>query len=199
MKKQLLITITAIFTNLTIYSQDLITKRNGDEIKAKVIEVGTDEVKFKKFDNIDGPLFVVKKSEIIFIKYENGSKEIFEDIKTSVLNMQQQLPVSWKLQAEDDANKYYRGYRGAQTGTFWTTVLFSPLIGLIPAIATTRVKPTQKKYLQYKNDEYFKNTEYSEAYMAFAYKRKRKKVWGMFGLGSAIFGGATLLAIASGS
>lgn len=195
MKKKLLSALLTVSTFFS-YSQDIITKRNGDEIKARILEVGTQEIKFKKFENMDGPLFVMTKGEVLFIKYENGTKDVFEDIKQTILNTTPTLPISWKLQAEDDVLKHYRGYRSSQSGTFWTTVLFSPVIGLIPAIATTRKKPSAKKYLQYPNDEYFNNLEYKEAYINKAYKRKKKKVWGMFGLGSAIWGGVTLLALA---
>lgn len=196
--KKLPVIAFVFVTSLTTNAQDLITKRNGDEIKAKVIEVGTDEVKFKKFDNIDGPLFVVAKSEIIFIKYENGSKEVFEEIKTSVLNMQVAPQINWKTQAEDDAVRHYRGYRGAQAGTFWTCLLLGPLVGLIPAIATSSTRPSKQKYLQYPNAEYFNNLEYKEAYINRAHKRKKHKVWGMYGLGSGLFVGAVLLLSAGG-
>ncbi len=196
MKKQLIATvIITLYTSLSIFAQDIITKRNGDEIKAKIIEVGTDDVKFKKFDNIDGPLFVVSKSDIIFIKYENGSKEIFEDIKTSILKNNQLLPINWKLQGEDDALRCYRGYRGAQVGTFFTCLILGPLVGLIPAISTSSVKPSKQKYLQYPNNNYFNNIEYKDAYINRAYKRKKHKIWGMYGLGSGIFAGLVLVSV----
>jgi len=34
------------------YSQDIITKNDGTEIKAKVQEILSTEIKYKKFDNI---------------------------------------------------------------------------------------------------------------------------------------------------
>ena len=185
-------------SSLTTNAQDLIIKRNGDEIQAKIIEVGTDEIKFKKFDHIDGPLFVVAISEIIFIKYEDGSKEVFEEKKTSASNIQVAPQNNWKTQAEDDVIRYYRGYRGSQSGTFWTCLLLGPLVGLIPAIATSATKPSKQKYLQYPNDEYFKNVEYKEAYIERAHKRKKHKVWGMYGLGSGIFAGVAVLFTLSG-
>lgn len=197
MKKQLMIATITLFTSLSIHAQDIITKRNGDEIPAKVIEVGIEEVKFKKFDNIEGPLIVIAKSDIIFIKYENGSKEIFEDIKAAVIKNNSQTPINWKFQAENDAIRYYRGYRGAQAGTFWTSLLFGPIIGLIPAIATSVKKPTKQVYLQYPNAEYFNNPEYKETYMHRAYKRKKHKVWGMYALGSGLSIGLSAFIIAA--
>jgi hypothetical protein len=57
---------------------DLITLRDGNEINAKVIEVGADEIKYKRCDNIDGPLFTVKTDNVFMIKYISGAKEVFE-------------------------------------------------------------------------------------------------------------------------
>jgi hypothetical protein len=56
---------------------DIITFKNGDEVKAIVTEVGTSEVKYKKCDNKNGPLYTMKKSDVFMIKYANGSKDFF--------------------------------------------------------------------------------------------------------------------------
>ena len=71
---------------------DNIIFKNADELSAKVIEITTDVVKYKRCDNLDGPLISVSKNEILMIRYKNGTKEIFkgnvkktleEDLKTS--------------------------------------------------------------------------------------------------------------------
>ena len=62
-----------------IYSEecnDIIVMKNGDEVKAKVIEINETEVKYKLCDNIEGPLVIANKSNVFMIKYSNGSKEI---------------------------------------------------------------------------------------------------------------------------
>jgi len=76
MKKVILILIS-VFLFTTVNAQDVIFKKNGDEINAKVEEVGVSDVKYKKFDNQDGPLYTLLKSEIFMIKYANGVKEVF--------------------------------------------------------------------------------------------------------------------------
>ncbi|MDR1121262.1 MAG: hypothetical protein LBM08_10125 [Dysgonamonadaceae bacterium] len=62
-----------------VWSQDIITLKSGDEIKAKVQEVGLSDVKYKKYGNLDGPVYTLLKTEIFMIKYENGEKDIFKD------------------------------------------------------------------------------------------------------------------------
>jgi hypothetical protein len=62
----------------TLQAQDVIIKENGEEIQAKVIEVGTNEIKYKKFGNESGPTYTISKSELFLIKYANGTKEVIE-------------------------------------------------------------------------------------------------------------------------
>lgn len=62
---------------------DLIILKNGDEISAKVIDVGLDEVKYIKCDNLTGPTFTIRKSEIFMIKHANGSKTVLNDVSSS--------------------------------------------------------------------------------------------------------------------
>ena len=73
--------LIAIFCINIAYSfaQDIITLKSGNEIQALVQEVGDVDVKYKKFDNPNGPSYTLKKSEIFMIKYDNGSKDVFAD------------------------------------------------------------------------------------------------------------------------
>jgi len=66
-----------VFFGFRAMAQDVIVLKNSDEIKALVQEVGTEYVKYKKFDNQSGPVYNVAISEIFMIKYENGSKDVF--------------------------------------------------------------------------------------------------------------------------
>ena len=73
---------------------DQITLRNGDEIKVKVLEITPLDVKYKKCNMPDGPLYIVKKADVFMIKYPNGTKEVFkaEPVYNSVPNQYQELP-----------------------------------------------------------------------------------------------------------
>ena len=64
------------------FAQDVIILKNGNDIKAVVSEIGTDEVKYKRFDNTDGPTYTLKKGEIFMIMYPNGSRDVFSDVST---------------------------------------------------------------------------------------------------------------------
>ncbi len=76
MKKNVLV-FSLILLTISINAQDVIIKRNGEEIKAKVRAVADKEIEYSKFDNIDGPVYKISKSEVLLIMYPNGTKDIF--------------------------------------------------------------------------------------------------------------------------
>jgi len=61
------------------FAQDIITLKTGDDIQALVKEIDDVDVKYKNFDNPDGPTYTLKRWKIFMIRYANGSKEIFKD------------------------------------------------------------------------------------------------------------------------
>ena len=63
-----------------VSAQDIITLKNGDDIQAVVQEIGDVEIKYKKFENLNGPNYTLKKSDVFMIRYENGSKDVFSDV-----------------------------------------------------------------------------------------------------------------------
>jgi hypothetical protein len=90
--KKLFFTCLALFVVLACQAQDILTKRNGDELQVKVQEITLTEVKYKRFDNPDGPLISILKSEVFMIKYENGVKTVIanEAPLTSTASVYQQ-------------------------------------------------------------------------------------------------------------
>ncbi len=61
----------------TIHGQDILVRQSGEDEKVKVLEISEEKVKFKKWNNLDGPTYSLDKSEIFMIKYQNGEKETF--------------------------------------------------------------------------------------------------------------------------
>lgn len=57
---------------------DLIFK-DGTELKAKITEITTTEIKYKRCDQLEGPLYVARKSDVFMIKYANGTREVFKN------------------------------------------------------------------------------------------------------------------------
>jgi hypothetical protein len=60
-----------------LFSQDIITTNKGDEINAKVLSISPTEIQYKKFSNLEGPTYIILRSDVFSIKYPNGEKEVF--------------------------------------------------------------------------------------------------------------------------
>ena len=74
-----LLTLLCVFLFSTLFAQDKIFKKNGEVIDAKVKAITPEMVTFKKFDNPDGPDYSIPKQDVVKIKYQNGSEDIFEE------------------------------------------------------------------------------------------------------------------------
>jgi hypothetical protein len=77
--KKVVFTIMAFIVFGAIFSQDLIYKKDGSEIKAEVTEISKDQIKYKKFDFQDGPFYTLEIKDVFMIIYKNGKKEVFKD------------------------------------------------------------------------------------------------------------------------
>ena len=82
MKKILLLLM--LLSSTMLKAQDVIVMNDGSTIICKVIEIGTTEVKYKKYSNLDGPLYSILRSDIQNVNFENGEREIiFRRIRAS--------------------------------------------------------------------------------------------------------------------
>lgn len=81
--KNIIIVLALTFLSMYSYAQDIIVKRDGSIIQAKVSEIDTSGVKYKKWTNQDGPTYVISKSDILAINYPNGEKDTFEETTAS--------------------------------------------------------------------------------------------------------------------
>ena len=79
MKKLLFLIIICISSQISL-AQDTIYDRKNYNILAKVIEITKSDIKYRRFDNPDGPIYNISKSEVSFIKYENGLIEDYRNI-----------------------------------------------------------------------------------------------------------------------
>ncbi len=159
---------------LSAFSQDLIMKNDLQNIEAKVIEITPSEIKYKSFSNLEGPLISILKIDVKMIKYENG--------ELMYLNTgQQNTNIDMGSLGRQDAINNYRCVKCGATGTTITSFL-SPILGLIPAVATSASYPKDFN-LNEPNPEYMKNRGYQKAYNRQAKKMKQTKIWTGWGAG----------------
>ena len=81
-----------LFLAAFLNAQDIIYKTDGSEIQSKVIEISEDLIKYKKFSNLDGPLYSIAKNEVFMIVYENGEREVFKSkVENHEANVNQKI------------------------------------------------------------------------------------------------------------
>lgn len=208
MKALVAILSMLFFINNKAISQDIITKKSGEDISSKVLEITTEEVKFKKWDNLEGPTFSIYKSDVLIIRYKNGAKDIFtSEPKAAIVENQanhltisdsqqnsntnigtltpSNIKINYHEEGRLDAVKYYKGYSGAGTGTLVTSLFAGGILGLIPALITTSSQP-QEINLNYPSHEKMANRDYYNGYVNEAFKIKKSKVWGNWGIAVGI-------------
>ena len=69
--KKIIYSLIAIIASIGLANaQDVVIMNNGDEIRAKVLEITSDEVKYRLYEEPDGVIYSVWKSDILMIHYE---------------------------------------------------------------------------------------------------------------------------------
>jgi len=59
-----------------VFAQDLIILKDGNIIESKVTEISPTEIRYKRFNHLDGPTIVLPIANVLSIRYENGMTEI---------------------------------------------------------------------------------------------------------------------------
>lgn len=74
--KQLLVILFFLYS-MSVSAQDVIVKKDGSTVVCRVVEVTTTEITYKKWSDQNGSNYVMDKSLVSGINYQNGRKETF--------------------------------------------------------------------------------------------------------------------------
>lgn len=111
MRTVIFIIVTVLFN--TVFCQDIINLKDGNEIYSKVEKISEDVVEYRKFSNLEGPLYTKKKDQILNIKFENGVIERFADFNESINKPKPKIERVNRLEVsppEIDSNKLAEVY-----------------------------------------------------------------------------------------
>jgi len=122
MKSILLSIIAFLFTNAA-FAQDNMVLRSGEEVKAKVEEVGLAEIKYKRTDNPTGPVYTIRKADVLLINYQNGTKDVFNNAPQTMVPGKGNCPYTNATATVADYNKYRKlGIKRIVGGAIMTAV-----------------------------------------------------------------------------
>lgn len=122
---------------------DKITFLNGEEISVKLIEIGDNFVKYKKCDNIDGPIYNTSKEKLFMITFSNGTKEVIDHKNEKI--EEKNTP---KYNYQPSNNDSEPEVNGLAIASFVFGLLgFIPLVGLIlGAIANKQITKEPNRF-----------------------------------------------------
>ena len=72
-------TLVLMSLSLAVSAQDIIVTRDNKRIDANITEVSRDNIRYKKANSPDGPVFVMPVKDINSIVYKNGDVQTFEE------------------------------------------------------------------------------------------------------------------------
>ena len=75
--RKIVMLICFIAITCASFAQDVIVTKDSKSIEAKVVEVNVDNIKYRQFDNIEGPLYTILKSDVVSITFQNGLTQTF--------------------------------------------------------------------------------------------------------------------------
>lgn len=81
--------VIAMILSISVWAQDIIVTTDAKKIEAKITEVSKSEIRYKEFDNIDGPVFVIETKEINSIIYSNGKVVLYNNQQSAENAMQE--------------------------------------------------------------------------------------------------------------
>ena len=107
MKKHLLLPLAIVLCAMCAQAQDVIFRSSTDSIQAQVLTVGTTEVTYRKWNNLEGPIYSIPINEIAAIRYANGSYDFFSNKQDD--SKQAKSSSSPSLMLTRVGNTYYYG------------------------------------------------------------------------------------------
>ncbi len=185
MKGIIFLILTIVLAVNISFSQDVISMKDSGDSQVKIIEITPIEILYKRFDNLDGAVLSIFKSEVLSVRYENGTRDLFNVDNQDATISNSSLPSrDLYRRGYTDATRCYTGYHYAATATFIVSII-SPLAGLIPAIVCSSTRPTNNN-LPYQKTELMKLPEYNHGYTHHAKRIKQRKIWSNFGIALGI-------------
>ncbi len=94
---KIILFILILFSAPVVYAQDTLYIKGQLPVAAKITEVSEDAVRYKKFTNPDGPVYVIRKKSIFRIVYQNGEIDSLSNkvLTVPVMKVKNAQPFKW--------------------------------------------------------------------------------------------------------
>ena len=81
--RNFLLIVSLLYLSNLAFSQDIITLKNGNTIKAKVLQVGAKKVTYTRFEETSGKIYTINISKIFIIIFEKKNEKYLKSTPTT--------------------------------------------------------------------------------------------------------------------
>jgi hypothetical protein len=167
MKKRFSCLFLCLLFTLHCRSQDTMTTSSGELIYAVIAGVSDDLVQYRQPP--DTILQTLPKAQIDVISYADGHRDDLKSERQNAASMMQ-------FRGRSDATMNYEAKNSGKGWTGATTIILTPLVGLIPALACS-ARPPSDGNLLYPVSDMMNQPVYARAYREQAHRIKRQAIW----------------------
>jgi hypothetical protein len=123
---------------------DTIMLKSGSSLVGKVEEIGQTEIKYRKCNNLSGPIISIAKSSVTAIMFSNGSHEIFTEDNPGLQNNNQSITGNTDVRQVEGFG--IAGLAAGVVGLFIAGIPLGAIAIVFGAISLSRIKKNPKKY-----------------------------------------------------
>lgn len=161
--KKLFFILISLGLMINLKAQDQLFKKDGSRLLVRVSEVTPDEVKYKPYSNLNGPVYVVDKSNIVLIIYENGTSEVINSTTNFEVSRTYCPPVrpAYRM-SRTDSSQYYKhssslavnffGFSNREIGLIYQREFYKGNFNVVIPFSIGIGKPALTESVYYSNE-----------------------------------------------
>jgi hypothetical protein len=159
------------------YAQDTLCLLNGSKLPVRVSSLTMSHILYRDTGTTLTKEKIMPKSQVRYLVYNSGRFEVM-----SLSNISpDEMNFSFR-KGQQDASVNYTGRRSGAVGTGVTSFLTGGILGLVPAVICSSVRPNTLN-LALSREAPVSDKSYMLGYIAAAKRIKRKKVWTGYAIG----------------
>ena len=125
---------------------DTIILRSGAVIIGKVEEIGQSELKYKRCDNLNGPVISVLKSDVSKIYYSNGTNEFFDPVDRFIPNQANYPSPNYNLAPAKTEGLGLAGFISGVVGLFVASIPLGIVAVVFGIISLSKIKRNPQRF-----------------------------------------------------
>ena len=123
---------------------DTIVLKSGASLIGKVEEIGQSEIKYRKCNNLTGPLISIAKSDVSSILYSNGTRDLFGPTETYIPNQTSSIYNNNSVLKTEGLG--LAGFLSGLVGLFIASIPLGVIAVIFGSISLSKIKKQSQRY-----------------------------------------------------